>query len=79
MSPNEFAEIGKTKEECLAMIKNCEIVRDTIQFRELELLWYIRNLRRGDFNKFNYAAKINYEAVQAYVNLVTKNDLDSQT
>ena len=44
---------------------HCKEVYDTITVRELNLIWFLRNSRKGVDMSFLSAAKLNYEAHQA--------------
>ncbi|MDE5756514.1 MAG: hypothetical protein K2I23_05420 [Clostridia bacterium] len=69
----DFVETGTTLESCLTLMKLCKEVKDTITFKELELILYIRNGNYGDFRKFYNAAKANYEAHFLLLELISKD------
>lgn len=43
----------------------CKEVYDSVTVQELNLIWYLRNSRKGVEMSFFHAAKLNYEAHQA--------------
>ena len=56
---------GITKESLQEKYDRCKEVYDTVTIRELNLIWFLRNSRKGVETSFLYAAKLNYEAHQA--------------
>ena len=72
LSPQELSEIGQTKESFLTMAKNCEKIRDSINYQELKLIFYLRSGKHGVFTRFLMAAKQSYEAYLTVVKLFSE-------
>ena len=65
-NPNNYKFVdGITKEGLQEKYDRCKEVYDTVTIRELTLIWFLRNSRKGVDMSFLGAAKLNYEAQQA--------------
>ncbi len=66
------SDIEATVESELNNIAICQDVKNTISYRELLMIAYIRSSMHGDMNRFYRAAKSNYEAFMGIVDLFPK-------
>ena len=65
-NPDNYTEAdGITKESLQEKYDHCKEVYDTVTIRELTLIWFLRNSRKGVDMSFLYAAELNYKAQQA--------------
>lgn len=73
--PEDWEEIGITKEMLQEDYNRFKDILDTLELCEMRLIWYLRNLGRGEVRRFFALAKSNYEIYQATLNLRYPNEV----
>jgi len=66
---NPKVKDGITKEKLQTLYNMAKEISETLSLTEIQLLWYLRNTRRGETFRFMKAAQKLYEAITEFKSL----------
>lgn len=68
---DDWKEIGTTKEDLMKTYNSLRDIPESMSISEMWLIWYLRETRLGESNRFYRLAKQNYETHWNIINLRT--------